>query len=530
MLSSNGKEMPVKIRLLMMMCLCTLASAVDLDPVDWWQRDRVPASYLALERLADRNGLDLDLTFAPVDQEIVAEKLGALSVTDPGDEQALAMARNFVDQSLIDDTEKPLHPRVYHSDDVDLSWQGGLRGLGDYRNWSGVQPVQDFDWLARAYLGASLKVGSFSGNWAVVAERLDDETTMSLTSTTLPWQSDLTKFYGGGKPWGSLMGDITTAVIQYQGDWLRVWLGRRFLLWGQGDWGRTLISTYAGPLDGMGADFKLAQVHLGWAMGILDPGLEKYISLHRLAWRPFPGWEVAVSESVIWAQRGLDFVYLNPAIPYYVAQWNRGDVDNLQVGFDSSLAIWRDLTIYGELLIDDWQYKPEHDAPDKIASLAGMRWHDPLGISATRLGLEYSRVNRWTYTHKYFRNRYVHNEMPLGSPLGNDSDRLVLTFDRFMSIPWGGTALPGIMVSYTRRGDDDLLTPWELGEKGRGIPFPTPPVEQELGAFAKCEFYNLAGLVGGFGRVGWRSYLNHARVPGETSHGLEVSIGLNAGI
>lgn len=526
--------MKIRVPIMMLpvlMCFCTIASAVDLDPVDWWQRDRVPAGYLALERIADRNGLDLDLSFAPVDQEAVAKMISTVSLSNPGDEQALAMAKTFVDFSLTDSAEKPLHPRIYRKDEIDLSWQGGLRGLGDYRNFNGVQPVKDFDWLARAYLGASLKVGNFSGNWAVVAEQLnDDKGAISLHETKLPWQNDLTKFYGGGKPWSSLQGDITTAVLQYQDDWLRIWLGRRFLLWGQGDWGRTLISTYAGPLDGLGADFKLAQVHLGWAMGILDPGLQKYISLHRLAWRPFKSWEIAVSESVIWAQRGLDFVYLNPAIPYYVAQWNRGDVDNLQVGFDSSLAIWRDLTVYGELLIDDWQYKPEHDAPDKLATVAGMRWHDPLGFNATRLGLEYARVNRWTYTHKYFRNRYVHNEMPLGSPLGNDADRIMLTFDRFMSIPWGGTALPGIMVSYTRRGADDLLTPWVQGEKGRGIPFPTPPVERELGAFAKCEFYELAGLLGGFGRVGWRSYLNHARVPGETSHGLEVSIGLNAGI
>ena len=121
----------------MLAVLSIVAGAVDLDPVDWWQRDRVPASYLALERIADRNGLDLDLSFAPVDQEAVAKALDSITLSDAGDEQALAMARNFVDFSLTDSAEKPLHPRVYRQGDIDLSWQGGLRGLGDYRK-SGI--------------------------------------------------------------------------------------------------------------------------------------------------------------------------------------------------------------------------------------------------------------------------------------------------------------------------------------------------------------------------------------------------------
>jgi hypothetical protein len=129
---------------LLLMGLVMVTGAVDLDPVDWWQRDRLPAAYLALERLADRYGLDIDLTFAPVEQEVIAKKLSDISISDPGDEQALAMVHKFVDFSLTDSSAKPLHPRIYREGDVDLSWQGGLRGLGDYRSFSGVQPGRRF--------------------------------------------------------------------------------------------------------------------------------------------------------------------------------------------------------------------------------------------------------------------------------------------------------------------------------------------------------------------------------------------------
>lgn len=502
--------------------------ASDLDPVDWYYSDRLPASYLALERLADRYNLDFGLSTAPVDYKVTSSQLNTASGSfEKQDESALALARCFLESE--EGNTRHLHPTAWEGAAGRLQWWGGLRGIADQRSFSGVQEISDMDWLARAYLGARLQVGDFSADWNVVAERLNDEKTMALTDKTQPYPMDLARFPNYGKPWGSMAGDITSATLQYRKDWMHLWLGRRYMVWGQADYGRTLVSTAAGALDGLGADFTMGPGRLNWAMVILDPNLEKYASMHRLSARFWPELEVGIAESIIWAQRGIDFGYINPVIPYYVVQWNRSDVDNVQVSFDACWHPWQDLALYGELFIDDWQYDPVEGAPDKIASVAGLRWHDPLGLSAVRCNLEYSRVNRWTGTHKFYRNRYTHKDLPLGSPLGNDSDRWNLSLQHWLKLPGRAAGLAGLELSYTRRGDVDLITAWEKGEKGRGIPFPTPTVEHEMGLFTTGECYQVLDMLGGFARAGYRGYRNHARIAGETSGGLEATLGLNVG-
>ena len=60
----------------------------------------------------------------------------------------------------------------------------------------------------------------------------------------------------------------------------------------------------------------------------------KYLAGHRLELMLCPKLYLSGSEAVVYGDRNVEFAYLNPIMPYHVAEHHLGDKDNNTMAFD----------------------------------------------------------------------------------------------------------------------------------------------------------------------------------------------------
>ena len=82
--------------------------------------------------------------------------------------------------------------------------------------------------------------------------------------------------------------------------------------------------------------------------------------------------------------------------------------------------------LYGEWLIDDFQYVPGARDPHAVAWLCGVEWYPRKLARQFGIRAEYARVNRWAYTHLVPDNQFTHFGAMIGHPIGNDADTFTM--------------------------------------------------------------------------------------------------------
>lgn len=210
------------------------------------------------------------------------------------------------------------------------------------------------------------------------------------------------------------------------GPLLEVTGGRQQRWWGRGRQGTLLLSDNAPSLDAAGVRLHYKRMGFESLAGVLSADQRRFFSGHRgtleLPW----GLSLGASEVVLYQAANLDPVYLNPLLPFYGAQWNQRDDDNILWSADLGWRARPGLYLYGELLMDDVQYEQDPPAPQKLGFLAGMHWADPLGMDGTDLMLEWAGNQKWVYTQRRHANRYVGVDTIscLGHWIGTDADML----------------------------------------------------------------------------------------------------------
>ena len=303
-----------------------------------------------------------------------------------------------------------------------------------------------------------------------------------------------------GKKWRGIVGYTEQAYIAVGTENFRFKFGRDFLRWGAGESGTLLFSDIARPMDQFAVSAQIGHFRYSFFTSALDDmtldssladslgGSEakRYISAHRLDARFFQGrLQCAVTEVVLYGgvNRLLDWVYLNPFIFYHGEQLNKSGPANTFGSLDVSFFPVKCWEVYGSLLIDDIQIEktgPGDLEPNEIGWLLGSRWADPVGISGLTVSGEYVRVANRTYKTPNSWETFIHRNVPLGHPLGNDFD-----FWQIGASQWVGGAL-WIKLGYsqTRRGEGSLFTPFDTPwmehttEEGYSEPFPTGVVEK----------------------------------------------------
>lgn len=258
-----------------------------------------------------------------------------------------------------------------------------------------------------------------------------------------------------------ITGRFTHAYGVYRVPRFSISAGRRRHGWGPGLGGSMLLQPGAPPFDQAGIEWCFGPFSGAAFVAPLDDRAvdegegesvaRRWFSARRFLFRPGSGrFHVAFSEAVLYGgeERAFDWAYANPLMFAYAEQWNRNRDDNVVWSVDAYARVHRSVDLFGELLIDDFQYDLETE-PNQIGFLAGVRLKSLPRLPGLFVDAEYVRVNNWVYGHGQPWNRYTFGNALLGHPLGPDADRiLVRALRRF------GRTLE-VLAEYERRREGE---------------------------------------------------------------------------
>jgi len=272
-------------------------------------------------------------------------------------------------------------------------------------------------------------------------------------------------------------------------------LGRIPQSWGPGRYSNLLLSDNSPALDMLLFSAKPADwfAFTGFTASV-DSDSAAYLTVHRVELTPAADLRIGLSEAIFYCSEGLELAYMNPFIPYYPVQWNERKDDNAFIAFDGEWVPAPGLSVWGELLVDDFQYRTQFDRPNKLAWTVGTEtaWR-----SGGFANAEYTRVARYVYSQRRSCNYYLHDGRIIGSPLGPDADRVTLGGGWAGLWPLAARAT----VSHTRKGEGTVYEGWP-DSAASGGEFPSGTIEYTTRASIRLSGYPAGPLElhGGFSR------------------------------
>ncbi len=312
-----------------------------------------------------------------------------------------------------------------------------------------------------------------------------------------------------GKKWRGLAGDIETAAIYFKKSSLTLTLGRQRVFWGPRPV-NLLLSTTAAPLDLFSAEYGKGRLHFSFLFARLDGSRpdsldrlhfpdrsfndNRYLVGHRLDILFHRTFRLGLFETSLFGGEGRppELYYLNPLQFFHTAQLNEETDDNTILGLDFTFLPYPGYSIYGQLLIDDFQIDrrvPADQEPNEIGLLAGFFKAGQVGLFSPDLRLEYVKITNRTYHQRDPCNRYLFRNKLLGHPLGPDADSLSLMI-RFWPASRQFVELEG---AYRRQGEGSIYQfweePWAESEGDYNEPFPTGVVEKVFAIAVRLQGY-----------------------------------------
>lgn len=222
----------------------------------------------------------------------------------------------------------------------------------------------------------------------------------------------------------------------------------------------------------------------------------RYIAGHSLTWRPSTAIELTAGETALISRgsQAVDFLYLNPLIPYQITQHDTGrtgedQLDNLTAFFGVRTRFDR-VTAAAELLVDDIQIDNSARAktPDQLGYVLTLTSPLPVRLPAT-VELQYQRVDSYTYLRNFYTEVYQQYNVPLGSELGPDADIATISAEVFPT----GWIRAAADIGWWRRGLQRIYErPAQEATGHAGVPFPTSlpgePVQSAVLGNASVQF------------------------------------------
>jgi len=233
--------------------------------------------------------------------------------------------------------------------------------------------------------------------------------------------------------------DKSDAYLSFSIKGILVQFGRQNIKWGNSLFSPLFLSDNAPSFDMLKIYVPFSRkVNFTYIHGELRSDYShKWIAAHRIEFLPFDKFSIGFNESVVYGKRGIESAYLNPLIPYLIAEHTLGDRDNVCMGIDFKLLPIRNVKIYGELFIDDL-FSPfdlfENYWGNKLAFQTGLSLEDPFKINNSRFTAEYTRIDPFVYTHEDTVNIYENYTYGLGHFLRPNSDMINVEFIKRFSL------------------------------------------------------------------------------------------------
>ena len=323
---------------------------------------------------------------------------------------------------------------------------------------------------------------------------------------------------------GGYTGNVKRGYVQINAGQFNVLMGRDAIFWGASPQTSVGISDNSPPFDqvrltGTFGRFKAtaftAQLDATWNDENVRYLAKRYLSGHRLDYQHNDRLEIGIAEWVLYGgdAQTLDFKYANPVTFYYALQYNAKADDNVMFAFDIAIRPVDGVRLYGEWLIDDFQYVPGARDPHAVAWLCGVEWY-PKKL-ARQLGIysEYARVNRWAYTHLVPDNQFTHFGEMIGHPIGTDAD----TFTMRVSYQFTVSTQVEFAARVSRNGEGTIADRF-YGEDFNALPFPTGVVER-ITAFGGTVTYRPRRAWNARLTYAWQHTRNYQHSAGKTAQG-----------
>lgn len=258
--------------------------------------------------------------------------------------------------------------------------------------------------------------------------------------------------------------DISESHVAFAYDWFYASIGRETRLEGSGLAQRIFINDLSPAFDAITIAAKFSNFEYKFSHNSLinfpittDMGYttiipSKYLAMHTFSLRPKWG-EINFFENVIYS-RDIDLAYLNPFSFLKTLEHSQHDRDNSGMGLSGTIRPIKNVQLKASWFLDDiiiekigtgyWSNKTAWN----IAGLYSSKYN-------MDFGLEYTRVEPYTYSHFNIQNSCTNDSLLFSSMILPNSDRLTALFQF-----WYGQRYPlKIAVNYTRHGnniyDDD---------------------------------------------------------------------------
>jgi hypothetical protein len=158
---------------------------------------------------------------------------------------------------------------------------------------------------------------------------------------------------------------------------------------------------------------------------------KKYVAGHRLEIIPLNNLKFGFSELLYYGERDPEPVYFIPIILFWSAQHYTNDQDNLQIEADVEWIPFDFLKLYGSLMIDEIKLSKifdKEEARNQLGFQVGAYFVEPF-LPGLDFRIEYTRLNPWTYTHKFPINEATSDNYVMGYWTGQNADNLLFGID-----------------------------------------------------------------------------------------------------
>lgn len=339
----------------------------------------------------------------------------------------------------------------WESSKRDLNIKLHLRLLGDIKSSIENDAAVGLKGIFSPLLCGNLGKFSFYAGIDVWTEYNSD--TLFNISTYQPYDGIPYNLYGERNTTESHIrsSDIPRGGFRYDGGPIQLEMAIDYLKIGPSVFYPVTLSGTAPPINYVKGTMDLGVIHYTHIAGLLKAQKDKlkYIYAHRLGisfWknRVYAGInEVIVTGSsisephrndtdkvVLQQQREWELAYLIPLIPFKFVEHYVGDRDNAALSFDLNVLWPINFRWYVEFFLDDILSPSKifsDDWGNKWAATLGCQYFGVIFNRDLTVTAEYSRVEPWVYTHFYGgSHRYTHFDRCLGSPLGPNSQAVVL--------------------------------------------------------------------------------------------------------
>lgn len=253
--------------------------------------------------------------------------------------------------------------------------------------------------------------------------------------------------------------DFTQSHVIYRNKWFFAGIGRENRKIGSGIYNTLFLSDNAPAHDQLTVGAKFESFSYKYThhslLGVHETRNEfgadaiipaKYAATHRFSIKPEWG-EIGFWEHVIYSGRYPDLAYLNPLSFFKSIEHSLHDRDNSLMGLDATIRLAKNIQFKGTFLLDDIIFGEIGKGywANKTALNAGFIFSL---IDNMNFGIEYTRVEPYTFSHFRYQNSYTNDSVLYGSYLLPNSDEFA-----FMIQYWLGFRYPlKARLSYKQHG------------------------------------------------------------------------------